>query len=80
MEKILKLIEKEVGFDSSNFPGFRGVEEGDMSLIPGPGTAFIDPFCGEKTLSLICSIADSESKTPFKRDPRYIAKKQKIIF
>ncbi len=70
-----ELFEKGVGFDSSNFPGFRGVEEGDMSLIPDPETAFIDPFFGEKTLSLICYIADSESKTPFRKDPRYIAKK-----
>jgi len=70
-----ELFEKGVGFDSSNFPGFRGVEEGDMSLIPDPETAFVDPFFGDKTLSLICYIADSESKTPFRKDPRYIAKK-----
>lgn len=70
-----EFFEKGVGFDSSNFPGFRGVEEGDMSLIPDPDTAFIDPFCGERTLSLICFIADSESKTPYRKDPRFIAKK-----
>lgn len=70
-----ELFEKGVGFDSSNFPGFRGVEEGDMNLIPDPDKAFIDPFWREKTLSLICYIADSENKRPFKRDPRYITKK-----
>lgn len=66
---------KGVGFDSSNFPGFRGVKEGDMSLIPDPETVFIDPFCSEKTLSLICYIADSESGIPYSKDPRFIAKK-----
>ncbi len=70
-----ELFEKGVGFDSSNFIGFRGVEEGDMSLIPDPETAFIDPFCGERTLSLICYISDSDSKKHFKKDPRFIAKK-----
>ncbi len=68
-----ELFEKGIGFDSSNFPGFRGVEEGDMSLIPDPETAFIDPFWQEKTLSFICYIADSESKIPYQKDPRSIA-------
>lgn len=70
-----EFFERGVGFDSSNFPGFKGVEEGDMNLIPDPETAFLDPFCSEKTLSLICYIVDSEIKTPFRKDPRFIAKK-----
>lgn len=70
-----EFFERGVGFDSSNFPGFRGVEEGDMILIPDPETAFLDPFCSEKTLSLICYIAEPASKTPYRKDPRFIAKK-----
>ncbi|MGQ9618845.1 MAG: type I glutamate--ammonia ligase [Candidatus Aminicenantia bacterium] len=70
-----EFFEKGVGFDSSNFPGFRGVEEGDMNIIPDPETAFIDPFWNEKTLSFICDIVDSESKSLFKRSPRSIARR-----
>lgn len=69
------LLEKGVGFDSSSTPGFKALESGDMVLMPDPATAFIDPFWEVPTLSLICNIAEADSKVQFHRDPRAIARR-----
>ena len=70
-----KLFSDGVGFDGSNFPGLKTIESGDLSLLPDLGTAFIDPFRVELTVSFICRIVEPDSKTPFKRDPRLISQK-----
>lgn len=63
-----------VPFDGSSFPGFRGIEESDMVLMPDPATAFVDPFAGEDTLSLLCDIRDPEGGD-YDRDPRGVARR-----
>jgi glutamine synthetase len=70
-----QLLENGVGFDSSSTPGFRNLEAGDMSLVPDLTTAFIDPFCDERTLSFICNIVEADTKQRFHRCPRFIAEK-----
>lgn len=64
-----------VGFDGSSIRGFKKIQESDMILIPDPATAVIDPACKVPTLSIICDIYDPTDKTPYTRDPRFIAKK-----
>jgi len=70
-----QFFETGVGFDGSSIPGYARLESGDMVIIPDPETAFIDPFWDQKTLSMICDIAEADTKEPFPRDPRYIAKR-----
>lgn len=69
------VFEDGVGFDGSNMPGFKGVECGDMVLVPDPTTAFLDPFFSDKTLSLICDVAEAGTLAPFPRDPRGILRR-----
>ena len=38
-----------LGFDGSSIRGWQAINESDMLVIPGPETAFIDPFCKEPT-------------------------------
>ena len=33
-----------VAFDGSSIPGFRGIEESDMVMMPDTETAYVDPF------------------------------------
>ncbi|MCD6378997.1 type I glutamate--ammonia ligase [bacterium] len=70
-----KLLSDGVGFDGSNFQGFKTIESGDLSLLPDLGAAFIDPFQVEPTISFICKIVEPDSKKPFGRDPRLISQK-----
>ncbi|MBN1754579.1 type I glutamate--ammonia ligase [bacterium] len=69
------LLVEGIGIDGSSLPGFKGVEAGDMIIIPDLETGFEDPFWQDSTLSFICSIHEAESGKPFSLDPRSIALK-----
>ncbi len=64
-----------VPFDGSSIRGWKAINESDMSMVPDPSTAWIDPFMQEKTLSMICSIKEPRTGEWYSRDPRSIAKK-----
>lgn len=67
-----------VPFDGSSIRGFQSIDESDMLVVPDPNTAIMDPFTAIPTLSLVCNIAHpgpAGPKTPYSRDPRYIAQK-----
>lgn len=72
---LTKLISEGVGFDGSSY-GFRKVENSDMILIPDLGTAVIDPFRTEPTLSFYANIFLADhSRTAFSQDGRQLAKR-----
>ncbi|MBQ2731287.1 MAG: glutamine synthetase beta-grasp domain-containing protein, partial [Clostridia bacterium] len=64
-----------IGFDASNY-GYAVVEKSDMVFIPDPDTAFIDPFCEIKTLSMTgnAMIIDTPQNRPLKQYPRNIVR------
>ncbi|BAU67173.1 glutamine synthetase, type I [Stanieria sp. NIES-3757] len=64
-----------VAFDGSSIRGWKAINESDMSMVPDPTTAWIDPFYAEPTLSMICSIKEPRTGEWYSRDPRSIAKK-----
>src|SRR5438552_3249820 len=51
------------------------INESDMTLMPDPQTAFIDPFFAASTMSITCDILEPTTGEPYSRDPRGIAKK-----
>ena len=74
------LVEEEaftegVAFDGYSIRGWKAINESDMAMVPDPNTAWIDPFYGHKTLSLICSIQEPRSGKPYSRCPRALAQK-----
>jgi glutamine synthetase len=69
------LFEEGIGFDGSSVRGWQPINASDMSMTPDPTTARIDPFCAQRTLSMICKISDPVTGQPYGRDPRYIAQK-----
>jgi len=62
-------------FDGSSIRGWKAINESDMTCIPDPASAVIDPFIKEPTLSLIVDIADAVTHQAYSRDPRQIAHK-----
>ncbi|MEQ8757006.1 MAG: type I glutamate--ammonia ligase [Coleofasciculus sp. G1-WW12-02] len=68
-------FEDGVAFDGSSIRGWKAINESDMSMVPDPKTAWIDPFMQEKTLSMICSIKEPRTGEWYSRDPRTIAQK-----
>ena len=64
-----------VAFDGSSIRGWKAINESDMSMVPDPATAWIDPFMKEPTLSLVCSIKEPRTSEWYDRCPRVIAQK-----
>ena len=67
-----KLMEEGVGFDGSSV-GLKSVKAGDMVLVPDLGTAFIDPFWENPTLSFICRTLEADTHEIFANEPRNIS-------
>jgi glutamine synthetase len=68
-------FEEGKGFDGSSIRGWQRVNESDMLVVPVAETAFIDPFCRDTTLTMICNIQDPLTKEDYSRDPRNVARK-----
>lgn len=69
------VFEDGLNFDGSSITGFQKIHESDMSLLPDPTTAYVDPFRGSKTLNVNFYVHDPLTKEPYSRDPRNIARK-----
>jgi glutamine synthetase len=61
-------------FDGSSIAGWKAINESDMTLMPDPNTAVIDPFFAQTTLAITCDILEPLTGQPYNRDPRSIAK------
>jgi glutamine synthetase len=68
-------FEEGKGIDGSSIRGWQAINESDMLVLPVADTVFIDPFCRNKTLTLICNIQDPLTKEDYSRDPRNVARK-----
>lgn len=64
-----------VAFDGSSIRGWKAINASDMSMLPDPTTAWIDPFMEVPTLSMICTIIEPRTGELYDRDPRSIAQK-----
>lgn len=71
-------FENGVAFDGSSIPGFRGIEESDMVMMPDSESSFVDPFTAHPTLVIMCNIFTPDGER-YERDPRSIAQKRKSI-
>jgi glutamine synthetase len=69
------VFEEGLGFDGSSIRGWQAINESDMLVVPVPETAFLDPFCKDKTLTMLCNILDPITKEDYTRDPRNVARK-----
>ncbi len=62
-------------FDGSSIAGWKAIHESDMTLMPDPTTACIDPFFAAPTMAIVCDVLEPTTGEPYSRDPRGIAKK-----
>jgi glutamine synthetase len=61
-------------FDGSSIAGWKAINESDMTLMPDPGTAVLDPFFAQPTLVLVCDVLEPATHEPYARCPRSTAK------
>src|SRR6266568_323667 len=69
------VFEEGLGFDGSSIRGWQAIHASDMMVVPHPGSATMDPFMKDPTLSLICNVVDPITREPYSRDPRFVAQK-----
>ncbi|WP_149195139.1 type I glutamate--ammonia ligase [Luteimonas suaedae] len=69
------LFEDGTMFDGSSIPGWKGINESDMVLLPDPASAYVDPFPADPTLVLVCDVLDPSTMQSYSRDPRGVAKR-----
>ncbi len=56
-------------FDGSSIAGWKAINESDMTLMPDPTTACMDPFFSAATMSINCDILEPATGEPYNRDP-----------
>lgn len=69
------MFEEGVMFDGSSIPGWRTINDSDMILELDASTAFVDPFYGQATLVIYCSIVEPATGEGYNRDPRSTAER-----
>jgi len=62
-------------FDGSSIAGWKVINESDMTLMPDPTSACMDPFYAAATMVIVCDVLEPTTGEPYGRDPRGIAKK-----
>ncbi|MBM3524774.1 MAG: glutamine synthetase, partial [Alphaproteobacteria bacterium] len=62
-------------FDGSSIAGWKDISESDMTLMPDPSTAIMDPFSAQSSLIINCDVIEPMTGQPYSRDPRSLAKR-----
>ncbi|MBV1701495.1 MAG: type I glutamate--ammonia ligase [Hyphomicrobiales bacterium] len=62
-------------FDGSSISGWKAINESDMTLMPDPTTACMDPFFAASTMVINCDVLEPSTGQPYGRDPRGVARK-----
>ncbi len=62
-------------FDGSSIAGWKGIEASDMTLMPDPASAHLDPFFAQTTMAVFCDVLEPSTGEMYERDPRSIAKR-----
>ena len=62
-------------FYGSSIAGWKVINESDMTLMPDPATAVLDPFSAQTSLILVCDIHEPMTGEAYNRDPRSVAKR-----
>ncbi len=73
-----KVLDNDCMFDGSSIDGYVRIDESDMYLHPDLDSWEIFPwrtFSGKTTARLICSVYQSDNKTPFMGDPKNVLAK-----
>jgi len=64
-----------VTFDGSSINGWKDIHQSDTIMLPDLSTAVEDPFCAQKTVSILCDVLEPGSLEAYSRDPRSTAKR-----
>ncbi len=70
-----EMFEDGVMFDGSSIAGWKDISQSDMTLVPDPETATMDPFAAQNSLIVFCDVIEPTTGEAYSRDPRSAAKR-----
>ena len=62
-------------FDGSSIAGWKVINDSDMTLMPDPATAVMDPFSAQSSLILFCDVLEPMTHEDYSRCPRSAARR-----
>ncbi len=60
--------------DGSSIAGWKEIHQSDMLLKPDCNKVALDPFTAQPTAIIFCDVLEPDTKSPYNRDPRGVAK------
>jgi glutamine synthetase len=70
-----EMLTDGIMFDGSSIAGWKDINESDMTLLPDPASAVMDPFAAQEQLILFCDVIEPSTGQPYSRDPRSTARR-----
>ncbi len=52
------MFEEGIMFDGSSIAGWKEIHESDMTLMPDPASAVMDPFAAQNSLIVFCDVVE----------------------
>jgi glutamine synthetase len=68
------LLTEGIYFDGSSISGWKAINESDMILLPDLSRVCVDPFSAQPTIKIFCFVLDPNTRKPYERCPRSVAK------
>ncbi len=62
-------------FDGSSIAGWKVINDSDMTLMPDPATAVMDPFSAQSSLILFCDVLEPMTHEDYSLCPRSAARR-----
>ena len=67
------MFEEGIMFDGSSIAGWKEIHVSDMTLMPDPASAVLDPFAAQTSLIVFCDVVEPSTGEAYSRDPRSVA-------
>ncbi len=72
------MLTEGIMFDGSSIAGWKDIHQSDMTLVPDPATAVMDPFAAQPTMILVCDVIEPSTGQGYGRCPRGTAKRAEV--
>ena len=72
------MLTEGIMFDGSSIAGWKDIHQSDMTLVPDPATAVLDPFAAQPTMILVCDVIEPSTGQGYGRCPRGTAKRAEV--
>ena len=74
-----KTLTNGLTIDGSSIKGWNNIDNSDILLKPDLSQFFIEPYCKDKSITILCDVIDVNNGQLYLKDPRSIARKSEEL-